>query len=53
MNEHLELINRYYSAINDRRFDDYDALFAPDAALEGPGGVTGTGVDAMKAFDQV
>jgi steroid delta-isomerase-like uncharacterized protein len=53
MNEHIELINRYYSAINERRFDDYDALFAPDAALEGPGGVTGTGVAAMKAFDQV
>ena len=53
MNEHIELINRYYTAINERRFDDYDALFAPEATLEGPGGVTGTGADAMRAFDQV
>ena len=53
MNEHIEVINRYYKAINERRFDDYDALFAPDATLECPGGVTGTGADAMKAFDQV
>jgi ketosteroid isomerase-like protein len=53
MNEHIELINRYYTAINERRFADYDELFAPDATLEGPGGVTGTGPDAMRAFDQV
>jgi ketosteroid isomerase-like protein len=53
MSEHIELINRYYTAINERRFDDYDELFDPEATLEGPGGVSGTGVDAMRAFDQV
>ncbi len=49
----VELVNRYYTAINERRFDQYGALFAPDATLEGPGGVTGTGPDAMRQFDQV
>ena len=49
----VELVNRYYAAINERRFEQYGALFAPDATLEGPGGVTGTGPDAMRQFDQV
>jgi ketosteroid isomerase-like protein len=53
MNEHIDLINRYYAAVNERRFDDYDKLFAVDATLEGPGGITGTGPDAMRAFDRV
>ena len=37
MDEHIELINRYYSAINERRFDDYDALFAPTRRWRVPG----------------
>ena len=53
MTTHTDLINRYYDAINNRQFDVYDELFAPDATLEGPGGHTGTGPDAMRAFDQV
>ena len=53
MNEHTEVINRYYTAINERRFADYDDLFAPGATLEGPGGVTGTGLGRHAAFDQV
>lgn len=48
-----DLVNRYYAAINERRFDEYDELFSNDATLEGPGGVTGVGPDAMRAFDQV
>ena len=53
MNEHITLINHYYDAINARDFDRYDKLFSPDAALEGPGGHTGIGPDAMRCFDQV
>jgi ketosteroid isomerase-like protein len=53
MNDHIDLINRYYAAINGRNFAEYDELFAPGAELEGPGGATGTGPDAMRAFDQV
>jgi hypothetical protein len=53
MNEHITLINRYYDAINSRDFERYEELFAPDAALEGPGGHTGAGPDAMRSFDQV
>ena len=52
-NDAIDVVNRYYAAINERRFDAYDALFAADAALEGPGGITGVGPDAMRAFDQV
>jgi hypothetical protein len=32
MNAHIDLINRYYAAINVPRFDDYDELFAADQA---------------------
>jgi ketosteroid isomerase-like protein len=49
----VDAVNRYYAAINERRFGDYDELFSPDASLEGPGGITGTGPDAMRYFDQV
>jgi ketosteroid isomerase-like protein len=49
----IAVVNRYYAAINERRFADYDELFAPHATLEGPGGITGTGPEAMRAFDQV
>jgi hypothetical protein len=35
MNEDIDLINRDYTAIKERRFDDYDALFAPHVRLEG------------------
>jgi len=49
----IAIVNRYYAAINERRFAEYDELFAPDASLEGPGGITGSGPDAMRAFDQV
>jgi ketosteroid isomerase-like protein len=51
--EAISIVNRYYDAINERRFDEYDDLFAADATLEGPGGVTGVGPGAMRAFDQV
>ena len=47
------MVNRYYAAVNARRFDEYDELFATNATLEGPGGVTGIGPDAMRRFDQV
>jgi ketosteroid isomerase-like protein len=49
----IDVVNRYYAAINGRSFGEYDELFAPDATLEGPGGITGVGPDAMRAFDQV
>lgn len=49
----IDIVNRYYTAINERSFGDYDELFASDATLEGPGGVTGVGPDAMRAFDRV
>lgn len=49
----VDVVNRYYTAINDRHFEKYDELFAADATLEGPGGFTGVGPDAMRAFDQV
>jgi len=47
------LVNRYYDALNHRRWDDYDHLFSADAALEASGAITGTGPAAMRAFDQV
>jgi ketosteroid isomerase-like protein len=48
-----DVVNRYYATLNAADWDSYDELFTPDAALEGFGGVTGNGPDAMRAFDQV
>ncbi len=48
-----DLVNRYYRAINDAAWAEYDELFTADVALEAPGGVTGTGIDAVRAFDQI
>ena len=45
------VIDRYYAALNGRDWAAYDEIFTADAVLEGPGGVTGTGPDAMRAFD--
>ena len=53
MSASTDIVNRYYRAINEARWDLYDELFTADATLEGPGGVTGRGPDAMRAFDQV
>jgi steroid delta-isomerase-like uncharacterized protein len=44
--------DRYYAALNSRDWAAYDQLFTSDAALEGPGGATGTGPDAMREFDR-
>jgi ketosteroid isomerase-like protein len=44
--------DRYYAALNGRDWAAYDELFTADAVLEGPGDATGTGPDAMRAFDQ-
>jgi steroid delta-isomerase-like uncharacterized protein len=52
MSAPTDIVNRYYRAINEGRWDLYDELFTADASLEGPGGVTGTGPAAMRAFDQ-
>jgi len=49
----LTLVNRYYDALNHERWDDYDSLFSPDAALEASGEITGIGPGAMRRFDQV
>jgi ketosteroid isomerase-like protein len=49
----LDLVNRYYRAVNTADWAAYPDLFTEDATLEGPGGVTGIGVGAMVAFDQV
>jgi ketosteroid isomerase-like protein len=48
-----DLVNRYYHAINEATWAAYDELFTPDVALEAPGGVTGTGIDAVRGFDQI
>ncbi|HVU72110.1 MAG TPA: ester cyclase [Mycobacteriales bacterium] len=46
------LTDRYYAALNSRDWAAYDELFSADAALEGPGGASGNGADAMRAFDR-
>lgn len=48
-----DLVTRYYQALSSADWATYDDLFTPDAELEAFGGVTGTGVDAIRAFDQV
>lgn len=48
-----DLVNRYYGAINDATWAVYDELFTPDVELEAPGGVTGTGIDVVRSFDQI
>ena len=48
-----DLVTRYYQALSDANWDAYDELFTPDVELEAFGGVTATGVDAVRAFDQV
>lgn len=48
-----DLVNRYYQAINEAAWPAYDELFTPDVELEAPGGVTGAGIDAVRAFDQI
>jgi ketosteroid isomerase-like protein len=53
MDSNTQLVTRYYQAINDARWDDYDQFFAPDAKLEAFGGVEGVGPDAMRGFDQI
>jgi ketosteroid isomerase-like protein len=45
------VIDRYYAAFNARDYAAYDDLFTADAVLEAPGGVTGTGPEAMRALD--
>ena len=48
-----DLVTRYYEALSDANWAAYDELFTPDVELEAFGGVTATGVDAVRAFDQV
>ena len=48
-----DLVSRYYRAIGDADWAVYDEVFTPDVALEAFGGVTGTGIDAVRAFDQI
>lgn len=48
----VELIIRYYEALNRRDFGAYDDMFAPDVSLRSVGDVTGTGVEAVKSFDR-
>ncbi len=49
----IDLVVRYYEALNARRLDHYDELFDPDVHFTSVGGVEGTGVDLVKFFDQV
>jgi ketosteroid isomerase-like protein len=53
MSQDIRLVTSYYEAINAARWDGYDAIFTPDAALAAPGDVTGTGPEAMQAFDRI
>jgi ketosteroid isomerase-like protein len=48
-----DLVTRYYRAIGEADWDSYGEVFTPDVELEAFGGVTGTGVDAIRAFDQI
>ena len=48
-----DLIARYYEALGDADWATYDELFTPDVVLEAFGGVSATGVDAVRAFDQI
>ena len=49
----LDLVNRYYQAVNAADWAAYQDLFTDDASLEAPGGATGSGPAAMVAFDQI
>lgn len=48
-----DLVTRYYQALGAGDWAAYDELFTPDVELDAFGGVTATGVDAIRAFDQV
>lgn len=48
-----DLVTRYYEALSNADWAAYDELFTPDVELKAFGGVTGTGIDAVRAFDQV
>ena len=52
MTAETSVIDRYYAALNGRDYDAYAELFTPDARLEAPGGIVGTGPAAMRAFDE-
>jgi ketosteroid isomerase-like protein len=45
------VVDRYYAAFNARDYAAYAELFTTDAVLEAPGGVTGSGPEAMRALD--
>ena len=49
----VELVISYYEAFNRRDFDAYDDMFADDVAFESVGGVSGTGVETVKFFDNI
>lgn len=51
-NPNVDLIVSYYEALNSRDFDAYDDKFAPGVSFKSVGGVTGTGVETVKAFDR-
>jgi limonene-1,2-epoxide hydrolase len=48
-----DLVARYYQALGTANWAAYDDLFTPDVKLEAFGGVTATGIDAIRGFDQV
>lgn len=48
----IDVVNRYYTAINTRDWDAYDDLFTADAELVAGPGLVLTGPDGMRAFDQ-
>jgi steroid delta-isomerase-like uncharacterized protein len=54
----VDLVRRYYAAINARNWSAYDELLAPDAELAAPGTEDDgfmrlRGVDAVRGFDQI
>jgi len=53
MSHALELVNRYYDALNRRDWGTYESLIARDCLIVAPGGFEGRGVEAVKAFDRV
>lgn len=52
-NSPQDLVTRYYEALSNADWAAYSELFTPDVELNAFGGVTGTGIDAVLAFDQV
>ena len=49
----IEVVNRYYDALNRRDWQAHAALIAPDCTFEAPGSEPQRGLEAIRRFDRI